>query len=106
VDNITEYGLGLNPKVAGGVDDGALPELSNNGAGLVYVMAQRNDDASLVFNLLTTDNLVFGPWNTNNTPTEYTESGTGTSGSFDYVTNLINTAAGAKFVKPLVTETP
>ena len=106
VDNITEFGLGLDPTVDGGVDDGALPELSDNGSVLTYVVAQRNNDASLVFNLITTDNLVFGPWSTNNAPADYTIAGTETVGTFDYVTNLIDTASGQKFVKPMVTEAP
>lgn len=106
VDNITEFGLGLDPTVPGGVDDGALPALSRDGSSLVYVVAQRNNDASLVFNLLTTGNLVYGPWSTNNAPADYTVSGTGTVGSFDYVTNVIDTTDGAKFVKPVVTQTP
>ena len=105
-DNITEFGLGLDPTVPGGVDDGALPDLSKDGSDLVYVVAQRNTDGTLVFNLLTTDDLVSGSWSTNNTPAEYTVSGTGTVGAFDFVTNLIDTAADNKFWKPAVTETP
>ena len=103
INNISCYGWGLNP-TNGVVDDGALPALGSDAAGLVYIVAQRNDDPSLNFSVLTRDNLVVGDWNTNNTPTDYTVNGTNTVGSFDYVTNLINTANAAKFIEPLVTQ--
>jgi hypothetical protein len=103
INNITAYGLGLNP-TNGEAADGALPVLGNAAGGLVYVMAQRNDDVSLTFNLLTSSNLVGGAWNTNNAPADYTVGGTNTVGSFDYVTNIIDTAGSEKFIKPLVAQ--
>lgn len=104
VDNITEFGLGLDPTVAGGVGDGALPEWFNNGSQLIYIMAQRVNGGTLDFNLLTVDDLVFGTWKTNNTPAEYTVGGSVNTGGFNYVTNIINTGDSVKFVRPLVTE--
>lgn len=106
VDNLTEFGLGLDPTEKGGLDDGMLPRFYDNGSGLIYVMAQRNSYAPLEFKLLTRDNLLFGAWSTNNVPTDYTVIGSETIGSFDFVTNLIDTTAEHKFIKPLVTESP
>ena len=43
INNINCYGFGLNP-TNGLAADGALPELGSDASGLVYVVAQRNDD--------------------------------------------------------------
>ena len=103
INNLTCFGYGLDP-TTGAAADGALPELGSDVVGLVYVVAQRNDDPSLNFSLLTRDSLAIGDWNTNNTPADYTVGGTLTVGSFDYVTNVINTADDVKFIEPLVTQ--
>ena len=92
-----EYGLGGNP--TNGVVDGEIPTFGPAGGGLEYVHAQRSDDASLVYYLETTDDLVSPAW----TNAGYTVVGTNvTGGDFDYVINSIPTTDTNTFIRLII----
>ncbi len=101
LSNLYEYGLGGNP--TNGFVDGNLPTFGKGAGGLAYVHARRAGDPSLAYYLNLTDNLVYPAW----TNQGYTVAGTNvTGGTFDYVTNLIDTVDSAKFIKLIIEKTP
>jgi len=98
LNNLYEYGLGGNPGVA---DSGIEGTFQQAGSNMEYVHVQRNDDASLVYSLAITDDLVGGVW----TNAGYTVTGTNTSygvAGFDTVTNSIPIDDPAKFIRLII----
>ena len=99
--NLYEYGLGGNP--TNGFIDGNIPTFGQGAGGLEYIHAQRTDDATLDYYLNLTPNLVVTSW----TNLGYTVVGTNsTGGTFDFVTNLIDTTDSAKFIQLEIEQTP
>jgi len=98
-NNLYEFGLGLNPtnNAAAG---GAPPEMMNHAGGLLFVHAKHASDNSLVYYLVTADNLIDATGWTN---AGYTIIGTDVTGSnYDYVTNLIDTTDNQKYVRLII----
>jgi acetyl esterase/lipase len=92
--NLYEYGVGGNPTNA--LDRGTLPIFTRSGSVLLYRHPRRSDDPALIYTLETTTNLVAGTW----TSEGYTVSGTNvTGGTFNFVTNEVDTAASEKFIR-------
>jgi hypothetical protein len=99
--NLYEYGLGGNP--TNGFVDGNIPTFGPEAGGLEYVYAQRTDDSTLVYYLDLTPSLTPPVW----TNLGYTVSGTNvTGGTFDFVTNVIDTADDVKFIDLQIEQTP
>lgn len=92
--NLAEFALGGDP--TNGSDVGYLPIFGNSGSGLEYVYAQRVDAPSLAYSLELTDDLVSNFWSNSG----YVVTGTNvTGGTFDFVTNMIDSTASQKFVR-------
>jgi acyl-coenzyme A thioesterase PaaI-like protein len=97
LNNLYEYGLGGNP--TNGAVDGNLPTFGAGSSGFDYVHALRTNDASLIYYLELTDDLVGGTW----TNIGYSVSGTNvTGGEFDFVTNSILTTNDQSFIKLII----
>ncbi len=99
--NLYEYGLGGNP--TNGFVDGNSPTFEPGAGGLEYIHAQRTNDSTLVYYLDLTSDLVNPAW----TNLGYTVTGTNVTGlTFDFVTNVIDTADSAKFIRLQIDQTP
>ncbi|VGO15464.1 hypothetical protein PDESU_04047 [Pontiella desulfatans] len=102
LSNLYEYGLDGNP-TNGVIEPAKLPTFGPGAAGLEYIHAQRNDDTNLVYYLDLTASLVPASWMNEG----YTVSGTNvTMGTFDYVTNLVETVDNAKFIQLKIEQAP
>ncbi|VGO13333.1 Amylopullulanase [Pontiella desulfatans] len=91
--NLAEYALNGNP--TNGIDD-TETELVSDG-GLVYIHAQRNDDADLVYTVVTKDMLNIGDFEDLGYTTPVGTNVTG--GVYDYVTNAVPTTDAKKFIR-------
>lgn len=98
LDNLGEYGLGGDP--TNSLDKGYVPSFFLSGEDMVYVHAQRTNDASLIYYLETCDNLVFGSW----TNAGYSVTGTNEISTFGFVTNLIPASDPNTFVRLMIEE--
>jgi fibronectin type 3 domain-containing protein len=94
LNNLYEYGLGGNP--TNPAAHGTLPVFTKSGTRLLYVHPQRSDDASLIYTVLTTTNLMTGMW----TNEGYAIMGTNVTGeTLDFVTNELDTVKNEKFIR-------
>ncbi|VGO23533.1 glycosyl hydrolase family 28-related protein [Pontiella sulfatireligans] len=84
--NLGEYALDGNP--TNELDTGVAPSLVNATGAMWFIHPQRSDDASLIYTVETSTNLVSGIW----TNAGYTVSATNVTGStLNYVTNAVPT---------------
>lgn len=99
LDNLHEYGVNGNPTSAldGGIE--ALYSVTMDGSQ--YIHAQRNNDPSLGFSVVTTSDLVYGTWSTLYVTVEGTNFVDGST--FDSVTNTVATDADELFIRLDVT---
>lgn len=97
--NLYEYGLGGDP--TNGFVDGNIPTFGQDGGGMLYIHAQRNDDTNLVYYLETDTDLIAAPSWTNS---GYTVTGTNTmlGGDFDEVTNSVPTTDPNRFIRLII----
>ncbi|HKL20952.1 MAG TPA: hypothetical protein VJ904_04055, partial [Tichowtungia sp.] len=94
LNNLFEYGLGGNP--TNGLVPVNLPVFSKSGNRFLYVHPQRSDDASLIYTVETTTNLLSGAW----IGAGYMVMGTNvTGGELDFVTNEVDTVADEKYIR-------
>ena len=100
-ENLLEYGLGLNP-TNDLADGGAYPTFTQEASGMAYVHAQRTDDPSLTYSLLTKTDLISGEW----TETGYPVSTNLTGGTYNYITNSIPTTDPRKFIRLKIEQSP
>jgi hypothetical protein len=92
--NLAEYGLGGDP--TNGFFDGHVPAIGTSGGMLEIVHARRTDDASLIYSLEQTDELVNPAW----TNAEYSVVGTNTlSGPFEEMINQVSTDSDQSFFR-------
>lgn len=97
--NLGEYAFGGNPE--DDQDVGTLPLIrSVEGGGLEYIHVIRHDDPTLVYTVQTTENLLYVPWtNAGLTVVVGTDL---TGGTFDVVTNSVDSTAGQRFFRLIV----
>jgi fibronectin type 3 domain-containing protein len=94
MNNLYEYAMNGNP--TNGLAPTNLPIFSKHGSRFLYIHPQRSDDASLVYTVETTTNLVSGVW----TNQHYTATGTNvTGGTLNFVTNDVDTIENEKFIR-------
>ncbi|QHI68275.1 autotransporter outer membrane beta-barrel domain-containing protein [Tichowtungia aerotolerans] len=97
LNNLYEYGLGGNP--IDETDMGQQATFVNDDGTMTFVHVQRSDDSSLSYYLETCDDLVSGAWTNNG----YLVTGTNVTGNtFDYVTNMVLTVDGQKFIRLVI----
>jgi len=93
--NFYEYAMNSDPN--DGLAPTNRPVFSKAGAGFIYVHPQRSDDASLVYTVETTTNLLdSGSWDSVGTTAIGTNE---TVGTLDFVTNEVDTAENEKFIR-------
>lgn len=92
--NLHEYALNGNP--TNGLADAEMPTFGKDASGLVYVHPKRSDDDKLSYYLELTGSLTVPAWSNQG----YTVIGTNvTGGTFDYVTNQIQTVDSVEFIR-------
>lgn len=96
LSNLAEYGLGGNP--TNDLDAGYNPSFVQDEENMVYVYAQRIDDALLSYRIQTSSTLVPASWS----DAGYSIVGTNMAGEFNFVTNLVPISGSSKFVQLIV----
>jgi len=103
LSNLYEYGLGGDPTNA--LDQGTSPEFGivnvggTNWFGYVHPQRAAYPNSDLSYFLELNMDLIFGTWSN----AGYTVAGTNvTGGELDFVTNLMDTVAGGKFIRLII----
>ncbi|HKL21393.1 MAG TPA: hypothetical protein VJ904_06275, partial [Tichowtungia sp.] len=94
INNLYEYAMDGNP--ANGLPPANLPVFSKVGNGFLYVHPQRSDDASLLYTVETSTNLITGAW----TNTGVVAIGTNLTGdTLNFVANEVDAVENEKFIR-------